>query len=212
MKIKRFRFSPFDVNTYILYDKSKECVIIDPACYIKKEEEMLFAFIKDNRLKPVRILNTHCHLDHVFGNKYVSETYKLPIEAHPEESSNNLFAAQAAENYGLVLAEPPRIGNKITEKNTIKFGHSELEIRFAPGHTRGSLLFYAKEDKFIIAGDVLFKDSIGRTDLPGGDFDVLKNSIITQLYTLEDSTVVYPGHGAETEIGYEKRNNPFITF
>ena len=212
MKIKRFRFSPFDVNTYILYDKSKECVIIDAACYIKKEEEMLSSFIKDNRLKPVRILNTHCHLDHVFGNKYTTETYNLPVEAHKEENSNNLFASQAAENYGLVMAEPPKIGNFITEKDTIKFGHSELEIRLAPGHTKGSLLFYAKEDNFIISGDVLFKDSIGRTDLPGGNFDVLKNSIVTQLYTLDDNVTVYSGHGPATEIGYEKMNNPFITF
>lgn len=212
MTIKQFVFSPFSVNTFLVYDESKECIIIDAACYIKKEEEALKKYISENQLKPVRLLNTHCHLDHVFGNKFINETFGLKPEAHKDEKPNNDFAAQAAENYGLTMAAPPPLGNFIDENDSIQFGNSKLEILYVPGHTKGSLAFYSKEENVLISGDVLFKDSIGRTDLPGGNFDTLKKSIVTRLYTLNDETTVLPGHGPSTEIGYEKRNNPFITF
>lgn len=212
MTIKQFVFSPFSVNTFLVYDDSKECIIIDAACYIKKEEEALEKYISENQLKPVRLLNTHCHLDHIFGNKFVSERYKLSPEAHKDEKPNNDFAAQAAENYGLTMAAPPPLENFIDENDSVEFGNSKLEILHAPGHTKGSLVFYSETENVVISGDVLFKDSIGRTDLPGGNFDTLKKSIVTQLYTLKDNTTVLPGHGPSTEIGYEKRNNPFITF
>jgi glyoxylase-like metal-dependent hydrolase (beta-lactamase superfamily II) len=195
-----------------LYDDSKECIIIDAACYIKKEEDALLKYITDNQLKPVRLLNTHCHLDHIFGNKFIHESFDLNPEAHEDEKPNNDFAAQAAENYGLTMAAPPPLVNFIDENDTIKFGNSKLDILHLPGHTKGSLAFYSEEENAVISGDVLFKDSIGRTDLPGGNFDTLKESIVTRLYTLKDDTAVLPGHGPSTEIGYEKRNNPFITF
>lgn len=212
MQLKSFVFSPFSVNTYLVYDENKECVIIDAACYIKKEEEMLVNFIEENALKPVRLINTHCHLDHVFGNKFVSQKYGLLPEAHESETANNDFAAQAAENYGLTMAAPPKIAKLIDETQKLSFGESELEIRHAPGHTAGSLVFYNADANWVIAGDVLFKDSIGRTDLPGGNYDTLRKSVIEQLYSLPDQCRVFPGHGPATEIGYEKRNNPFITF
>ncbi|MEA2043576.1 MAG: MBL fold metallo-hydrolase [Bacteroidota bacterium] len=212
MKVNRFIFSPFEVNTYILYDDSKECIIIDPACYLKKEEEQLAGFIADKELKPVRLINTHSHLDHVFGNKFVSMTYGLKPEAHKEEKSNNDFAVQAAENYGLTMAPPPSLNNYLSEDDQITFGNSRLKILHCPGHSKGSLVFHSPEHKFVIGGDVLFKDSIGRTDLPGGNFDTLKESIVTKLYTLDEATTVFSGHGPETTVGNEKRNNPFITF
>ena len=212
MTIKKFIFSPFAVNTYVLSDDTGECIIIDAACYIKKEEEALAAYIKEKQLTPMALVNTHCHLDHVFGNTFVSETYGLKPLAHKDEKPNNDFAAQAAENYGLTMAAPPPLEIFIDENSNLTFGNTELVIRHAPGHTKGSLVFFSEEAQALIAGDVLFKDSIGRTDLPGGNFDTLKESIVTQLYTLDDDTSVLPGHGPETQIGYEKRNNPFITF
>ncbi len=212
MKIQKFIFSPFAVNTYIVYDQTKECIIIDPACYTKDEETKLLSFIEEMNLKPIHLINTHCHLDHVFGNKAISEALNLLPQAHKDEIENNETADLTASNYGFDMNQPPKIHKYIDENDTINFGNSQLTIRHIPGHTLGSLAFYNKDDNWIISGDVLFKDSIGRTDLPGGNFDTIRKSITTKLYTLPEETIVYPGHGASTSIGYEIRNNPFITF
>ncbi len=212
MEIQKFIFSPFAVNTYIIYDQTKECIIIDPACYTKDEEQKLLNFITENELKPQHLVNTHCHLDHVFGSKFISEKLNLLPEAHKDETSNNEMADIMAGNYGFDMERPPAIHTFIDENQTVKFGNSELLIKHVPGHTLGSLAFYNPADKWIIAGDVLFKDSIGRTDLPGGNFETIRKSIIEELYSLPEETIVYPGHGSSTSIGYEIRNNPFITF
>ncbi len=204
-------FSAFEVNTYILYDKSKECVIIDPACNNKQEQNSLLNFLKENRLKPVKLLNTHCHLDHVFGNKFIANTFNLKTEASKDEEFNIKNVLNAANLYGIYTDEPYPIENFIKEGDVITFGFSTLDVLHVPGHTAGSLVFYAKEDKFIVAGDVLFKGSIGRTDLPGGNYDTLISEIKTKLFSLPDDTTVYPGHGPQTEIGFEKRHNPFFT-
>ena len=210
MKIQSFVFSPFEVNTYILYDNSKECIIIDPACYNKQEENFLLDFLKKNKLKPVKLLNTHCHLDHVFGNKFIADTFNLKTEASKEEEFNINNATNAANLYGIKMNTPYPIKKFLKEGDKITFGFSELEILHVPGHTAGSLVFYAKEDKFLIAGDVLFKGSIGRTDLPGGNYDTLISQIKTKLFTLPEEITVYPGHGPETDIGTEKQTNPFF--
>lgn len=210
MQIKKFIFSPFEVNTYILYDKSKKCIIIDPACNNKQEQDFLLKFINENRLKPVKLINTHCHLDHVFGNKFIADTFNLETEASKDEEFNISNAHNAANLYGIKMDAPYPIKKYLKEGDKISFGFSELSILHVPGHTAGSLVFLSSEDKFIIAGDVLFKGSIGRTDLPGGDYDTLISQIKIKLFTLSEDIVVYPGHGPETEIGIEKQTNPFF--
>jgi len=210
MQIKKFIFSPFEVNTYILYDKSKECIIIDPACNNKQEQDFLLNFINENRLKPVKLINTHCHLDHVFGNKFIADTFNLETEASKDEEFNISNAHNAANLYGIKMDAPYPIKKYLKEGNKISFGFSELSILHVPGHTTGSLVFLSSEDKFVIAGDVLFKGSIGRTDLPGGNYDTLISQIKAKLFTLPEDIVVYPGHGPETNIGIEKQTNPFF--
>lgn len=161
-------------------------------------------------LSPVLLLNTHCHLDHVFGNKFVYETWGLPLHLHPKEKPVLDFAPQSGAMWQLPFDnyEGPLV--YLREEEKIKIGDDELEIRFAPGHSPGSVAFYHEAGGFIIGGDVLFNLSVGRTDLPGGDFDTLVNSIQTQFFTLPDETKVYSGHGPVTTVGFEKRNNPFV--
>ncbi len=211
MQVHRLVFSPFEVNTYIITDKSKECIIIDPACNNKQEQEYLIQFLKENNLKPVKLLNTHCHLDHVFGNKFVSDTFNLETEAHKEEDFNIKNAVNAGRMYGVQMEEPYPIKTYLKEGDKIKFGFSELKMLHVPGHTAGSLVFYNEADKFAVVGDVLFNGSIGRTDLPGGDYDTLISGIKSKLFNLDNDTIVYSGHGIETSIGKEKASNPFLS-
>ncbi len=211
MKVHRLVFSPFEVNTYIVTDKSKECIIIDPACNNKQEQGYLVQFIKENGLKPVKLLNTHCHLDHVFGNKFVSDTFNLETEAHKEEDFNMKNAVNAGRMYGIQMEEPYPIKTYLKEGDKIKFGFSELNTLHVPGHSAGSMVFYNEADKFAIVGDVLFNGSIGRTDLPGGDYDTLISGIKSKLFKLDNDTTVYSGHGPETGIGKEKTSNPFLS-
>jgi len=210
MKVHRLVFSPFEVNTYIITDKSRDCIIIDPACYNKQEQEYLLKFLKENDLKPVRLLNTHCHLDHVFGNKFICDTFNLDAEAHKEEVFNMGNALNAANIYNMQMEEPYPIKKYLTEGELIKFGFSELKILHIPGHSAGSLVFYNEDDKFAIVGDVLFNNSIGRTDLPGGDYDTLILGIKTKLFNFDDDTTAYSGHGIATSIGKERKTNPFL--
>jgi glyoxylase-like metal-dependent hydrolase (beta-lactamase superfamily II) len=210
IQIQSFTFSPIQENTYVLYDDSGECVIIDPGCYDEREREKLSSFIDDKKLKPVRLLNTHCHLDHIFGNGYVSSKYNLK----PEFNENDLrvFEAFAAtcDLYGMNCDPSPPAGNYLNEGDIVTFGNSSLEIFFTPGHSPGSITFYNRAEKFMIAGDVLFYGSIGRTDLPGGNFDTLIESITKKLFSLGDDFKVYSGHGPVTNIGFERKNNPFL--
>lgn len=208
-----FVFSPFSENTYILYDETKECIIIDPGCYSVTERKLLSNFITNNQLKPVRLINTHCHIDHVFGNRYVAETYHLPLEIHEGEIPVLESVAMVAQMYGIpnVQQSPDPDPEKfIKEGDIIKFGNTELEVLFTPGHSPASVSFYCKKEAFLIAGDVLFQGSIGRTDLPGGDYDTLMQSIFNKFLTLPNETVVYSGHGNPTSIGAERKTNGFI--
>jgi len=211
IQIKTLIFNPFQENTYILYDETKEAVIIDPGCYSALEESKLDGVIKENDLKPVRLLNTHCHIDHVLGNRYVKEHYNLQLEANIGDE----FLAKAAQahgaSFGIQMPEPaPDIDVYLNEGEQIKFGNSVLDIVHVPGHSPGSIVFYNKEEGFMIVGDVLFNDSIGRTDLPGGDYDLLSGGIKGKLFPLGDDMKVYPGHGPYTTIGKERRSNPFL--
>lgn len=210
VKISFFTFNPFQENTYILSDETKECVIIDPGCYDKQEQETITKFIEDNGLKPVKLLNTHCHIDHVFGNRFIFNKYGFKPEIHEKDLIVLNSLLQVGALYNLKVEESPAPAVFLDEKDIISFGNSKLSILFTPGHSPGSICFMDKEGKSIIAGDVLFQGSIGRTDLPGGDYDTLINSIKTKLFPLADDFKVYPGHGPATTIGQEKRTNPFL--
>ncbi|MCR9288338.1 MAG: MBL fold metallo-hydrolase [Bacteroidetes bacterium] len=206
-----FTFNAFQENTYLIYDDTKECVIIDPGCYDQAERDELALYIERNNLVPVRLINTHCHIDHVFGNKFVSEKYGLDLEIHKGELPVLEAVPKVSMFYGLPYPEPSPMPKKfIAEREVIEFGETKLETLFTPGHSPASISFFCKDDKYVIAGDVLFYQSIGRTDLPGGDFKTLLGSIVNQFYPLGDDVRVYPGHGPATTVGFERENNPFL--
>jgi glyoxylase-like metal-dependent hydrolase (beta-lactamase superfamily II) len=210
LSVKQFTFNPVQENTYVLYNGEGQCCIIDPGCYFPEEEKVLQNFIEQNALQPVLLLNTHCHLDHVFGNKFVSQTWGLPLCIHPLEKPVLDFAPQSGQLWQLPFGNYEGELIYLKEGNSVKVGADELETLFTPGHSPGSVSFYHEPGGFVIGGDVLFNGSVGRTDLPGGDFKTLLNSIQTQLYTLPDDTKVYSGHGPVTTVGFEKMNNPFV--
>lgn len=208
--VASFTFNPFQENTYILHDETKECIIIDPGCYTANERKQLTAFIQQNELQAVRLINTHCHLDHICGNAFIAKEYDLVLEAHQGEKVVLDASIDHGRMYGFVFDPSPSIEQYLREGEQVKFGNSVLDILFTPGHSPASISFYSEQDKFVIAGDVLFFMSIGRTDLPGGNHEVLLNSIREQLFTLPEDTIVYNGHGQKTSIGFEKQNNPFF--
>jgi len=211
MKIHRLVFSPIQVNTYILADDIGKCAIIDCGCYNDTEFDELKTFISDNNLKPVKLLNTHLHLDHVFGNRFVLQEYGLKTHAAREDENNLLSATLHAELFGFSMPDPPGIGTYISGGQDISVGSIKLKCLFVPGHTAGSIAYYSEKEKIVFTGDALFAGSIGRTDFPDGDHQTLLNSIRDNLLNLPDDTVVYPGHGPETKIGIERENNPFLS-
>lgn len=210
IKVKHFVFSPFSENTYILYDETKECIIIDPGCYQQAERDQLVDFIENNELKPVRLILTHAHLDHIFGNKFVFDKYGLLPEMHKGELPVLNAAPLISAQYGVPMEASPVPKSFLTVEDKITFGESSLDILFTPGHSPASLSFFSKEDNFVIAGDTLFENSIGRTDLPGGNLETLLQNIREKLFTLGDEVVVYSGHGPSTTIGHEIKFNPFL--
>lgn len=209
LKIQEFTFNPFQENTYVLYDETKEAVIIDPGCYEDDEKSELVEFIKSNNLKVVMLLNTHGHIDHVLGNSFVKDTFKVNLYIHKIEEPVMRAVKAYAGNYGFAMYQEASVDGYLEEGNSIKFGKQEFKILFVPGHSPGHVAFYHEKEKILLGGDVLFQNSIGRTDLPGGNFDTLINSIHEKLFTLPDDVVVYAGHGPTTTIGFEKVTNPF---
>jgi glyoxylase-like metal-dependent hydrolase (beta-lactamase superfamily II) len=209
--IKKFTFNPFQQNTIVLYDESKECAIIDPGCYYTEEEDELSNFIEQNNLKPIKLLLTHAHIDHVLGCNYIFKKYKLLPEMHKADIFNLESVEQIGKMYGIPNATNP---NKpeifITENQKINIGNTVLDTLFVPGHAPGHLAFVCHSQKFVINGDVLFYESIGRTDLPGGDFNTLIKSIKEKMFTLPDDYTIYCGHGPETTVKHEKEFNPFV--
>jgi glyoxylase-like metal-dependent hydrolase (beta-lactamase superfamily II) len=211
MKIKSFAFNPFQENTYVVYDETKECIIIDPGCYTEKERTELRRFITSEKLKPVKLINTHCHIDHVLGNKFASELWNLELYMHKEDLPLLKNAGNIGKMYGFEDYEgSPYPKHFLAQDDTLTFGESSFKVLFTPGHAPGHICLYSKENNLLIAGDVLFQGSIGRTDLPGGDHNTLINSIITQLFPLSNETQVFCGHGPSTNLGYEKEHNPFL--
>ena len=210
LQIKNFVFSPIQENTYVLYNELKECMIIDPGCYFDDEKNMLQDFITDNGLKPTMLLNTHCHLDHVFGNKFISETYGLTLHLHEKEKQLLSFAPASGLMYNMPFDNYSGEFILLKEGDKILLGTDELEVLETPGHSPGSICFYCRKQNFVIGGDVLFQRSVGRTDLPGGSLQTLLNNIRQKLFVLPDETIVYSGHGDPTSIGEEKLYNPFL--
>ncbi|EPR67950.1 MBL fold metallo-hydrolase [Cyclobacterium qasimii] len=210
LQIKSFTFNPFSENTYVLFDETKEAVIIDPGCYEKQEKGILYDFITKEQLKPVKIINTHCHIDHVLGNAFIKKTYNIPLWFHAEEEPILKAVSSYSSNYGFAQYQESSVDHFLQEGEIVKFGNTELMPLWVPGHSPGHLVFYHQASKTCIAGDTLFQGSIGRTDLPGGDHETLINAIKEKLFNLPDDVVIYPGHGPSTTIGYEKLNNPFV--
>lgn len=210
-RIKKFVFSPFQENTYVLHSEAGNAWIIDPGCYYREERQMLSDYINQNELTVTRLLNTHCHLDHMFGNKYVSDKYGLLPEYHKLDEATMDLAGISAKMYGVDGFEnSPRAKTHLVEKETLHLDDDEFHIVFVPGHAPGHVAFINHAQGIVIGGDVLFRGSIGRTDLPGGDLNVLLNSIRNQFLNLSENFTVYSGHGEETTIGYEKKHNPFL--
>lgn len=210
LTVKAFTFNPVQENTYVLHNEKKECCIIDPGCYFSEERDKLKTDIEKAGLKPVLLLNTHCHLDHIFGNKFVHDTWGLDLHIHEKEKPVLDNGPASALHWQLPFENYTGPLIYIKEGENIKLGDDELEVFFTPGHSPGSVSFYHEAGGFVIGGDVLFSESIGRTDLPGGDYHTLINSIQTKFFTLPDDTKVYSGHGPLTTIGFEKMNNPFV--
>jgi hydroxyacylglutathione hydrolase len=208
--IRKFVFNTFMVNTYLLYDESNECMIIDAACSEEQEKNQLRDFLVSNRLKLTRSINTHCHVDHVLGHDFIASRYGIFPEYHTAGSVFFISMREVAAAYGYSFRGITPAKGYIQDGDLINFGNSELKVLYTPGHADGSVCFYNQDQKFVITGDVLFMESIGRTDLPTGNFDLLMKSIREKLFTLPEDVVVYPGHGPETTIGHEKMNNPFI--
>jgi hydroxyacylglutathione hydrolase len=208
--VKKFIFNDFQVNTFVLSDESGECLIVDPGCFTAEEQRELKLYIEKKELRPRKIINTHCHIDHILGNAYVTENYEIGIAAHREEQQQLDSAIEYGQFFGFTIDIPPPINEYIEDGSEIKFGISQLRTLHVPGHSRGSIALYCGEQKFIIIGDVLFNGSIGRTDLPGGDFKTLINSIRKKILTLPGEVTVYPGHGPSTTIKHETETNPFL--
>jgi glyoxylase-like metal-dependent hydrolase (beta-lactamase superfamily II) len=210
LKVKSFVFSPIQENTYLLYNEFNDCLIIDPGCYFPEEKDEMKGFITQSSLQPRMLLNTHCHLDHVFGNKFVAETWALTLQLHEKEKLLLDYAPTSGLMYNMPFDNYAGDYIYLKEGDVVKLGEDELTVIEAPGHSPGHICFYCAKQNFIISGDVLFNRSIGRTDLPGGNHETLLKNIREKLFVLPDETVVYSGHGPVTTIGEEKKDNPFL--
>lgn len=213
LNIKTFTFNPFQENTYILSDDQKNCVIIDPGCFESHEQDVLSDYIDREGLKPLALLNTHAHIDHVLGNAFVCRTYQTDFYMHAEDLVTLQRVGTYAHVYGLGGYEiSPEPTHWLRGGDKLSFGNIQLDVLFTPGHAPGHVVFYNRENQFVINGDVLFDGSFGRVDLPGGDLSVLKKSITETMFSLPNETVVYCGHGPSTTIGKEKHTNPILMY
>ncbi len=211
LNVKTFEFSPFSENTYLLWDEATlEAAVIDPGCFDPFEEKELAEFIEEKELQLKYCINTHCHIDHIFGSRFIKSNYKAEYYAPEHDIPLLKHADKQAETFGLEIKKPPLPDKYLDEQQILKIGEWELQCLFTPGHTPGEYCLYFPAAGICFTGDVLFKESIGRTDLWGGNPDTLIASIKEKLLTLPDETIIYPGHGEESTIGYEKKHNPFL--
>ncbi len=208
--LKTWVCNPFQENTFLAYDETGEALLIDAGNNSPAENERITSFISQNKLKPILLVSTHGHVDHVLGNRFLKTHYNLPYAAHAEDVGLIEGAASHALLFGFHAEDPPLPDRYLEDGEKIAFGHSSFIVIHLPGHSGGGIGLYSPEQSFVIVGDTLFEQSIGRTDLPGGDHEQLLESIHNRLLTLPDDTVVYPGHGPATTIGAERRNNPYL--
>uniref|UniRef100_UPI003217413A MBL fold metallo-hydrolase n=1 Tax=uncultured Draconibacterium sp. TaxID=1573823 RepID=UPI003217413A len=211
IKIEKFVVNPLGENSLVVSDESGECIFIDPGFFYSEEKDEIRSYIAENKLNPVKITNTHCHFDHIMGVEFIREEYGVSLHAHADDAFWIERAEDQAKRFGFEIEPVRPVDAFLHENENIKFGNSELEVIHIPGHTPGHVVFYNREAEILIGGDVLFYGSIGRTDLPGGNHNDLISNIKNKLFGLPDNTKVYCGHGPETTIGFEKRNNPFLT-
>lgn len=211
MNIYKLTYNPFQENTYVIADDDKNCVIIDPGCYFKEERTHFLNFISEYKLKPLALLNTHGHIDHIMGNAFIKEQFSIDLYLHKDDLFLLEGAEQSAHIYGLNEFVPSPSPDKwLEDGQELNFGNISFKVILGPGHSPGHVAFYNAENKFVINGDILFQGSYGRVDLPGGNFEDLKKTITTKMFNLPDETVVYTGHGPETTIEREKQSNPIL--
>lgn len=210
LNVSFFTFNVFEENTYIITNEKKECWIVDPGMYGEEEEDAFFSFITEKQLQPQAIINTHAHLDHIFGVQAVMGRYHIPFGMHRQELQVLQMASASAAMFGFDFNNPPKPTFFISEQEPLMLGDDTLQVFYTPGHSPGSISFYYPKGNWVISGDVLFSGSIGRTDLPGGNFDTLVSSIRKNLFTLPGETIVLSGHGPATKISEEKMHNPFL--
>jgi hydroxyacylglutathione hydrolase len=211
IKVEKFVVNPLGENSFILSDETGECIFIDPGFYYEEEFQEIKDYVSENNLKPVKITNTHCHFDHIMGVEFVRNEFKIPFYAHADDVFWVEKAVAQGQMFGFEMNPVEPVDAFLSENEFVKFGNSRLQIIHVPGHSPGHVVFYSETDKILIAGDVLFYGSIGRTDLPGGNYDTLISGIKNKLFVLPDDTTVFCGHGPETKLGFEKRTNPFLT-
>lgn len=210
-KIANLVFNPFGENTYVIFDQTLECVIVDAGCYSTKEQQALVNFIENNNLKPVLAINTHGHIDHMCGVEFVKQRWGVPFAMNVLDKPLLDSVPSYGASMGFDIQDVPTVDIDLSTQSIIEFGESKIEIVQTPGHTPGHVSLYLSDIKTLLTGDTLFRESIGRTDLPGGDYSVLMNSIIKKIVPLGGDVVVFPGHGPKTEIAHEIMYNPFIT-
>jgi len=211
MKIKSFTFNPFNENTYVVYDNTNECIIIDPGCYTENEKSILTKFITTKNLKPTKLINTHCHIDHILANKFIHQKWGIELHMHKKDLTLLENSENIAKMYGFSDYEKYTAQNHfIDEGDILTFGESKLTTIFTPGHSPGHICLYSQKNNLIISGDLIFHKSIGRTDLDGGDYDTLIRSIKNKIFPLNNETQILCGHGPSTNLGYEKEHNPFL--
>ncbi|MCQ2975813.1 MAG: MBL fold metallo-hydrolase [Bacteroidales bacterium] len=211
MEIINFRFNDLQVNTFIVIDTdTKQCVIIDPGCYSNQECDFLVNYISKNKLSPKFVINTHCHSDHILGVKFITDYYKIPFLANINDQYLLDSAEKFAYRFDWNVKLPIIINQPTKDGDIIKFGNSELKILHTPGHTPGQQAIYSDKEKFMIVGDTIFKGTIGRTDLPGGDLDQLMDSIKNKILTFDPDFTIFPGHGESTKVSIEMTENPFF--
>lgn len=212
MKIRTFEFNPLGVNTYVLYDRTGECIVVDASCFFPDENKLLLNFILDNNLVVKHLVNTHLHFDHIFGVNFLASQFGLKLLVHRDDIVllENLSQQLQLFGFNTNVDYRPEIGGFLAENDVVSFGEQQLKVLHVPGHSPGSIVFYNEKEKLALVGDVLFNGSIGRTDLLEGSFEQLTEGIRTKLFTFPDDTEVYPGHGPKTTIGQERRYNPFV--
>ncbi|MCX6270140.1 MAG: MBL fold metallo-hydrolase [Bacteroidetes bacterium] len=210
IQLKLFVFSPFQVNTFVLYDETGEAVVVDPGCFDPREDLELVHFLNDNKLKPVLLVNTHTHIDHILGNNFVCQKFGLKPVIHRAGLPFLKNAGQYGGIYGLKIPDMILPERFLDHGDLISFGKSSMRVLYTPGHADGSLCFHSQEQLFALTGDAIFFESIGRTDLPTGNYQTLIRSIRDHILTLDDETWLYPGHGHETTVKHEKAHNPFL--